>query len=180
METIFIYSDASFSKTYDLAVIGYISFSNALEHKRVLTSEVKSDVKSEYQFINIKNNIRAEIRAAITALQSCRVGSRVQLFSDCSGVCDLLTRRKKLEQGSFISKKTGKHLANASLYQEFFSICDSLDLDIQWVKGHSSVNRMNNIHKNFSHLDQQVRKKLRKVVTMINSATSTDYPILDK
>lgn len=160
-DTFYIYTDASFSKEHGIAVIGYTSFVNSREHETTLASE-KSVFLSE---IKESNNIRAEIQAVLAAIDSCAVGSSIVLFTDCMGIKNLSSRRRKLESQNFISRTKNKKLTNADLYQRFFSLCDSHNLDLRWVKGHSS-DTSSRVQKNFSFLDKQVRRFLRKRVSL--------------
>ena len=125
-DTFFIYTDASYSKVHDIAVIGFAQFTGADHHK--LTS--LSDLELHFEVISEKNNIRSEIRGAIRGLKSCAKKSNVVLYSDCHAVTDLPQRREKLERQNFISQSNGLTLHNADLYQEFYSIIDQLNIEI--------------------------------------------------
>ena len=166
-DTLFIYTDASYSKAHDVAVIGFAQFSGVDQHELadLLDLQLHLDVILE------KNNIRAELRSAIVALKTCPRKSDVMLYSDCHAVVDLPQRRDKLERRSFLSQSSGLLLNNADLYQEFYSICDQLNVEIYWVKGHSpnkpSNKTADKIQANFSYLDNQVRKKLRLEVSKL-------------
>ncbi|MES2769898.1 MAG: RNase H family protein [Bdellovibrionota bacterium] len=138
-----IYTDASFSKTHGLAVIGYM-------------------ISDKLTILEIKesNNIRAEIRGVITALSAAPKSASVTLYTDCQTVAGLIGRRDKLEKTNFISQAKQTPLANADLYKEFYKIYDQLHPEIIWVKGHTS-SKDTKIKKNFSTVDKEVRKALR-------------------
>ncbi len=158
----FIYTDASFDKKHSMAVIGFAKFESHQDHQ----STGLSDMELQFEVISEKNNIRAELRAAIQALKSCPKNAKVILYSDCHSVTQLFQRREKLEKQNFISRSSGLKLSNADLYQAFYLTADQLDLEIFWVKGHSSNKNSDFIESNFSYLDKQVRKKLRSEVLM--------------
>ncbi len=161
LNTVYIYSDASYSKTYNLAIIGYAIFPSSHEHETVPLSETNICILQ----VPENNNIRAEIRGVITALQSCPKGSKVVLYTDCKTVCDLPKRREKLEANNFISKSKGLTLLNADIYQEFYLNFDRLNPELKWVKGHSPKNsKLTQVQKNFSYLDKAVRMSLRKAI----------------
>ena len=141
-----IYTDASFSKTHGLAVIGYM-------------------ISDKLTILEIKesNNIRAEIRGVITALNAAPKSASVTLYTDCQTVTELIGRRDKLEKTNFISQTKQTPLANADLYKEFYKIYDQLHPEIIWVKGHTS-SKDTKIKKNFSTVDKEVRKALRLAI----------------
>ncbi len=142
-----IYTDASFSKTHGLAVIGYMI------SDKLTIREIKES-----------NNIRAEIRGVIAslsaALSAAPKSASVTLYTDCQTVAGLISRRDKLEKTNFISQAKQTPLANADLYKEFYKIYDQLHPEIIWVKGHTS-SKDTKIKKNFSTVDKEVRKALR-------------------
>lgn len=156
-ETIYLYTDASFSKAHELAVIGYSQFAGSKAHdsepleKRLITCEQ----------ITERNNIRAEIRAALLALSSCPDGATVLLYSDCQNIIGLPSRREKLEKQKYISQSKGQVLANADLYIQFYQHLDRLNVELIWVKGHSRIKTRDRIQSIFSVLDKEVREKLR-------------------
>lgn len=120
-----------------------------------------------FQEIKEDNNIRAELRGVLLALELCRTDfkdSHVVLYTDCQTVCGLLDRRERLEAGQFVSKAKNKTLANADLYKEFYKLYDLIQPEIVWVKGHTEKQKANLIDKNFSVLDKAVRQKLRQRV----------------
>ncbi len=170
---IYIYTDASFSNTHKLAVIGYARFGSSYDHDTIAFA----DTKLQIHVINEKNNIRAELRGAIMALAesfpealkgSLKAGAKkditVVLYTDCRAVVDLPSRREKLEHTEYISQSKGTPLANADLYREFFLIFDQLQLELIWVKGHCPGKDQSKTEKNFSYLDKKVRGKLREVI----------------
>lgn len=162
-DTVYIYTDASFSKDHGIAIIGSVLFLSTEEHDKFLLSELS---ESKISILEIKetNNIRAELRSAIHALQACSKANRVLLYCDCQTICDLPRRRKKLEQTSYISQSKNRPLVNEDLYREFYLIYDHIKPEINWIKGHSSGQNLDKIQKNFSHLDRAVRRNLRKAI----------------
>ena len=162
---IHIYSDASFSKQTQTAVAGFLLFENDDSHmKNEASQPVHTRVFEE------KNNIRAELRGVILALEilieKLDAGASVKnypitLYTDCQSVVRLPSRRKGLESSDFISKKTRKPLSNADLYKQFFTLYDKVAPDIFWVKGHCPKRGRTQIQRNFSCVDKTVRKMLR-------------------
>jgi ribonuclease HI len=156
LSTVYVYCDASFSKSHGVAVIGYSVFRTQTEHDNVLLQD------KEIVFCEIEetNNIRAEIRGALAALEGCPSAGKIFLYTDCQTVVDLPRRREKLERTNFISETKGRELTNTELYRKFYKLYDRARPEIVWIKGHTSK-KVTNSQKNFSFLDKAVRKKLR-------------------
>jgi ribonuclease HI len=172
-DTVYIYTDASFSKSHEIAIIGFACFSSTLEHESVPLMDIGITLSQ----VNEGNNIRAELRGAIAALEACLIAcpkrEQVILYTDCQNIIGLPERREKLERTSYISQSKNKPLANTDLYQEFYSLCDQINPQLIWIKGHTSVanysteSTKNRIQKNFSYLDKEVRKFLRTTISEI-------------
>jgi len=164
-ETITLFSDASFSKEHGLAVLGS-GFMSDSESERENGSPENFETAFQVGLTTIseKNNIRAEIRAALFGLSRCSQGSKVILYTDCKAVSELPGRRKNLEGKNFRSLSKNDSLANADLYKGFFKVFDALDLEIVWVKGHSKSHQRSATEHIFSKLDTAVRRELRKTV----------------
>jgi ribonuclease HI len=160
-DMVYIYTDASFSKLHEIAIVGYLIFNGQKEHESLSALEVKLNL---FQ-ISETNNIRAEIRSALLALKSSQSNKKILLYSDCQTLTGLPARREKLEATSFISQSKNQLLPNADLYKEFYSIYDKYLPEILWVKGHSSRGNPNKAQETFSYLDKAVRKKLRSTVS---------------
>lgn len=159
-DRIYVYTDASFSHQHKVGVIGFSIFSNSEKHESVLLKD------NEIKLLEIreKNNICAEFRSALVALDSIKNAESpksVVLFSDCQTLIGLPQRRQSLEENLFISKSKNALLANAKLYQDFFILYDKFDLECIWVKGHFRAGTLDRVHENFSYLDKAVRKQLR-------------------
>lgn len=160
----FIYTDASFDKKNQLAVLGHMIFKNETEHNTMSAVNIPISLFDTYEV----NNIRAEIKSALMALSSFLINktdtSQIVLFTDCQTICGLMERREKLERLNFMSQSKKKLLANADLYQEFYKIYDILKPQIIWIKGHKQDLKSDKIDKNFSVLDKAVRQHLRKKI----------------
>jgi ribonuclease HI len=168
----YIYTDASFSKIKLLAVSGFLIFRNSEDHEAGVTSlsSIRTHTFPE------KTNIRAELRGVLWALEATppeitplherKSPEKIEIFlyTDCQAVLQLLARREKLEASGFRSRRKNKILPNADLYQAFFAHYDQWAPKIIWVKGHSPRRGQDLIQKNFSRIDQVVRKELKAKV----------------
>ena len=165
--TIYLYTDASFSQSRKLAIIGYGIFQSKEDHDKYPLSE---KVIHSLQ-IKESNNIRAEVQGALWALQRCLADfqpeKKIILYTDCQTTCKLPARRKKLEALNFMSQSKHKTLANADLYQEFYKIYDILKPEVIWVKGHTPSKNQTMLQKNFAFLDSELRNVLRAVVKKV-------------
>jgi ribonuclease HI len=160
---VFVYADASFSKPAQLAVLGFVVFESKDQHDQQAATQL-SPFLLEVREIN---NIRAELRGAIWALESCYkdfTGASVVLYTDCQTVIGLLGRRARLEATDFVSKSKKTPLMNTDLYKEFYKIYDLLQPQVVWVRGHVSRSLASKVESNFAVLDKVVRQRLRQKV----------------
>lgn len=162
-DTCYIYSDASFSKPHGIAFLGYGIFGSTKGHETLSLSEVEMKLFC----VQETNNIRAELLSAIKALNDCPEGKNVILYTDCQNILNLTSRRPKLEQTNFMSQAKNQPLANADYYRDFYAAADRLNPELIWIKGHSPQRNLNRIGKNFSILDQAVRRGLRQAISEI-------------
>jgi ribonuclease HI len=162
-ETVYIYTDASFSQAHKIAIIGHFFL---FDNEKLELSK-RANIPFFLEQISETNNIRAEIRSALVAIQMAPADLKVVLYTDCESICKLLSRRGNLEKTNFMSQRHSTPLNNTDLYKEFFKIMDSIQPELIWVKGHCRDRGINSIQNNFSYLDQKVRKQLRKVVSEI-------------
>jgi ribonuclease HI len=148
-------------------VIGFAIFFGSIEHENNLISDRKVSLIK----IEEKNNIRAEIKSVLSAFQSLisySSSKNIVLFCDCQTIVRLPLRRAKLESLDFKSISKNIELANTDLYREFYKFYDLYNIEIQWIKGHTSKSKLNPIENNFYFLDKAVRSKLRQIISELN------------
>ncbi len=123
-----------------------------------------------YEIYKSKKSTWSEIKTVIHALQSLQKqfdqrNQKIEIYTDCQSLCDLLGRRKeKLEENNFITSR-GSLLQNAELYKELYLITNKFQVIIFKVKGHQAKsNTMVWQEKIFTILDKLSRKKLRSVL----------------
>ena len=90
-------------------------------------------------------------------------GSDITIISDCKTISDLRSRRDRLQEAGFKSKKSGKRLSNADLYKKYFLFYDEIKPEIIWLKGHASSRYHDVIQSLFSHVDKTTRARLRGI-----------------
>jgi len=160
---IYIYTDASFRNTDKVGVIGFLIYENEAAN----IAGHLSNLDCHETVITETNNIRCEFRAILAAMRFVlnrdRADEGINIFTDCQAITQLNQRRAHLAKNQYQSQRSGSLLANADLYQEFFSLYDQLKPDIYWVKGHAPSHLHGPIQKNFSRIDQAVRQHLRSI-----------------
>jgi len=85
----------------------------------------------------------------------------LQLYTDSQSVTGLPGRRTRLEESAFLSGRTGRPLANASLYGEFYAASDELGFEIVKVEGHSRSSSHDSVQRIFSIVDRGARRALK-------------------
>lgn len=171
--TMMIFTDASISPQTCIGVGVFLCLSR--EHIEAydqcsmeeLSAKLSNQiVYTEYQS---KKSTWSEIKTVIHALnfiqKNSKIDSKIEIYTDCQSLCDLMGRRKeKLKKSHFITK-TGKLLQNADLYKELFEIAEKFQIQTVKIKGHNSIsNRLTVQEKIFAVLDQCSRKKLRGIL----------------
>ena len=86
------------------------------------------------------------------------------LYTDCQTAVKLSSRRSRLEDNNFKSKRSGKTLSNADLYIRFFQLYDQLKPQIHWIKGHKPSSEHDVLDKCFSLVDRTTRQRLREAL----------------
>ena len=83
------------------------------------------------------------------------------VHTDSQNIISLLTRRSRLEQSNYFSKKN-KRLNNYELYQEFYRLTSKIKCELIKVKGHQASHKKNEIDRLFSLVDRASRHALRE------------------
>jgi ribonuclease HI len=166
----FVYTDASFSHKYQIAILGFYVFKSDVEHQ---AGEI-APADIQLTQIGEKNNIRAELKSALAGLRSLAASADgLTLFTDCSTLVNLPRRRLKLQGSNYQSRRKKSTLANADLYELLFHEFSRLHPTIYWIKGHSSRAERSFMQENFSQIDRLVREKLREAVALSSLSEST-------
>lgn len=173
MDTIFVFIDAATSPQAGIAIGAFI----CLEQQQIneldqFTIEILSKHlanKVSYKKYTSNKSTWSEITTAIHAFSSIRENTpsirKVEIYTDCQSLCDLLGKRKeKLEKNNFMNRN-GKVIQHAKLYKELYAIVENFEVQIIKVKGHNPKYRCLSWQERvFSVLDKFSRKKLRLIV----------------
>lgn len=89
------------------------------------------------------------------------VRGALQLYTDSQAVTGLPGRRLHLERCNYCGGRSGKPLANASLYVDFFAASDELGFEIFKVAGHSRTSSRDTVQRIFSIVDRGARRALK-------------------
>lgn len=172
---IVVFTDASVSPQWNIAVGGYIWIYKkeleALESLEYQDIFKHFEEKIHYMDFISKKSTFAEITAVISALTFLKSrsepGQVVELCTDCDSVCHLLTgRKKKLLAENFLTR-SGKHLQNSEQYKQLYALEEHFHLTARKMRGHTSQKeRVELVDKIFDVLDKFTRKKLRSLVAL--------------
>lgn len=121
--------------------------------------------------INIKtfadtSSTKLELQTVLWALEDLQkelsdaVPGTLRIYTDSQCVAGLAGRRDRLAGGDFVAKRSGRLLANASLYREFYAAHDRLGFHLIKVPGHSPSCTHDTVRQVFSYVDREVRKTL--------------------
>lgn len=88
-------------------------------------------------------------------------GTRVTVYTDSQNIVALPSRRARLEQFNYYTRKDQLH-NNHELYRNFFRITDRLDCQFVKVRGHQQAAGKDEIDQLFSLVDRAARKALRQ------------------
>ena len=129
-----IYTDASYSPLHKIAIIGY-----------------KLNGKIHTKIIKNIQNTEAEFMAILFALKSIKINNHANIivYTDCMRVIDLINKRniKKHYHKTFLEK-----------------VDIITNITFNHINGHKKSALKDNYDKEFSELDNFVRKKLRSII----------------
>ncbi len=87
--------------------------------------------------------------------------NNIIIYTDSQNVISLISRRSRLENNNY-NTKGNKPVKNQQLYQEFFRLFDSFEIEIIKIKGHQPGRDKSEIEKIFTLVDKASRKALRE------------------
>lgn len=172
-DTVFVFIDAATSPQAFTAIGAFI----CLEQQQIneidkLTIESLSKHLASmvsYRKYTSNKSTWSEIKTAIHALnaiyEKTQFVGKVEIYTDCQNLCDLMgVRKEKLLKNNFMSKR-GKVFQHANLYKELYGLVENRHVNVFKVKGHhTSYRKLTWQERIFSVLDKLSRKKLRLVL----------------
>lgn len=165
-DAIVVIADAATSPTENLALGAFLCLAITVLQKY---TEAELAGLVVYHKYTSKKSTWCEIKNIIDALNFIRLNSpmvlKVEIYTDCQSICDLLGRRKEKLQKNNFKTHTGKTLENAELYKELYSVAQFFQLQTFKIKGHAKKSERITVHqKIFAVLDNLCRQKLRSSI----------------
>ena len=171
---IYIFTDAATSPQAEIAVGAFI----CLDKKSIDLLFVNQDLESQltakisYQQFKSKKSTWSEIQTLLHALKSIHdipAQTKIEIYTDCQTLCDLLGKRKaKLQSNNYLTR-SGKPFPHAKLYQELHAIINDYQINIYKIKGHAAQSkRLTWQEQVFAIIDKLSRRKLRLLVKNVD------------
>jgi ribonuclease HI len=163
-----IFTDVSLNPKLKFGLGAYVILpSSILELAKGSIKE--TDITNKLNFKEFKNtsSTKLEVDTVLWALESFieeineKSNIGLKLYTDSQCVAGLLGRRNRLESKNFISKSTKELLKHAELYQRFYGYHDELKFEVIKVAGHMPYGLHDTIHRIFSFIDKEVRRKFK-------------------
>ena len=107
------------------------------------------------------SSTKLEMQSLLWALTELKdFAGKIILFSDSQNIIGLPGRRERLEKNNYYSKQN-KRIANWELYQAFYQLIDSLNIELIKIEGHKKTSTKDNIDRLFTLVDRASRNALR-------------------
>ncbi|MDX2479208.1 MAG: ribonuclease H [Desulfuromusa sp.] len=150
-----LFTDGSVNTLSKVGYGAYLVLTDLEPSLENLSSQVK--VKRFAQ----TSSTKLELQTLLWALSDIQPAvCELTIYTDSQNIIDLPTRRARLEQNDYCSKK-GRRLNNFLLYQEFYRLTDQLDCKFVKVRGHLPVYQKDAIDRFFALVDKAARIALR-------------------
>ena len=152
---LFLFTDGSVNTKLN---IGYGAFLAATE------SEIAA-VNAE-KYLKIKrfentSSTKLEIQTVLWALTEVgKFEGKIILYTDSQNILGLAGRRERLEKNDFYSKQN-RRITNWELYQAFYHLTDTLNIEIKKVSGHKRTSTKDNLDRLFTIVDRASRNAVR-------------------
>ena len=167
MSSFALFTDVSVNPQRKLGVGGYllvpVTFLKNEPHD-IKQCELSAQIKIK-RFTETSST-KLGVRTVLWALEDLReelaglAPWTLQIYTDSQCVAGLVRRRDGLVSGDFLAKRSGRPLANALLYREFYEAYDQLGFQLNKVPGHSRTCSHDAVQRIFSYVDREVRKAL--------------------
>lgn len=167
MNSFALFTDVSVCPQRKLGIGGYLlvplSFLERAPHD-IEQCEVAAMIKNKR--FEDTSSTKLEVQTVLWALEDSRkelagsAAGSLQFYTDSQCVAGLLRRRAVLDERGFIAKRSGRTLANATLYREFYAAYDQAGFRVIKVAGHSSAGSHDVVHRTFSYVDREVGRAL--------------------
>ncbi len=171
VDTIFVFTDAATSPQAGVSVGIFLCLEkrDIDIFKELSIKQLSNELADKVSYKKYKSNKStwSEIKTIIHALHSIQIKfeqsiQRIEIYTDCQTICDLLGwRKEKLEKNNFLTK-SGCMLQHAALYKELYFLTNKFQVQTFKIKGHQSKSQlMTWQEKIFYVVDKLSRKKMR-------------------
>ena len=108
------------------------------------------------------SSTKLELEVLLWAFEDLTIkNEKIEVYTDCQNILSLLSRREKLEKNDY-KTSTNKEVKNRFLYEKFYLLLDSFEIEFIKVKGHKKSSLKDEIDKAFNLVDKASRKALRE------------------
>lgn len=172
-DTISIFTDAATSPQAGIAVGAFLCLDerHIVKYAEFSMEMLSAELSDKVVYKDFESNkstwseIKTVIHALDVVLKSTRPGCKIEIYTDCQSLCDLLGKRKeKLEKKKFMTR-AGKPLQHVNLYKELFEMAGHFQVQTFKLKGHHpKSHRLTLQERIFSLLDKFTRQRLRSII----------------
>lgn len=155
MKEMMLFTDGSVNTLSKVGVGAYLLINKAETDIEFIKTLVKT--RSFYN----TSSTKLELQTLLWALSEMEIENcKIIVYSDSQNILGLPGRQKRLEERKYLSNKNSL-IQNHNLYNEFFQITNSLEIEFIKVKGHLASKNKSKIDQLFSIVDKAARKTLR-------------------
>ena len=173
MNSFALFTDVSVNPQRKLGVGGYlllpITFLDRDPHD-IKPGELSTRINIK-QFTDTSST-KLEVQTVLWAVEAvreeltCSVPGTLRIYTDSQCVAGLATRRDRLTDNDFVSKRSGQLLAHAALYRQFYAAYDRVGFQLIKVPGHRPACSHDTVQRIFSYVDKEVRKALTVLIDL--------------
>lgn len=158
MKKLLLFTDGS---VHAQLKIGYGAYLLVAEEALPIET-LKAKVKTK-RFENTSST-KLELQTLLWAINEIPLTSQeIIIYTDAQNIIGLPARRKRLEENNYRTSKN-KILRNKELYQSFYQLLDTFDIELVKVKGHLPSKEKDGIAQIFSLVDKASRRALRELL----------------
>ncbi len=167
MDSFALFTDVSLNPRQKLGIGGYLLV--PAQYLETFPSDIeRNEISARLRFRRFTetSSTKLEVQTVLWALENfreefnCSDSQSLCIYTDSQCVVGLLARRAGLESSDFLGGRSGRTLANASLYREFYKEYDTIGFELIKVAGHSRAKSHDTVRRIFSYVDREVRREL--------------------
>lgn len=122
----------------------------------------KIDSRVKLKRFENTSSTKLELQTLLWALHEIdSAADKIIIYTDSQNTISLLERRERFEKNNYASKKK-ERIANADLYQEFYTLMDCYHCELIKVRGHPERDQKDCVDTIFTLVDRASRNALRE------------------